>query len=48
MVKYVYVKRYYGSKHFERIVIKDEKGNVVKIIIKVNRGDVLDAMDFVD
>lgn len=45
---YKYVKSYYRNKSFERIIIKDTKNEIIKIIIKVNKNDVVDAYDFVD
>ena len=45
---YKYVKSYYRNKSFERIIIKNTKNEIIKIIIKVNNNDVIDAFDFVD
>lgn len=45
---YKYVKRYFNNKAFERIIIRNTKNEIIKIIIKVNNNDVIDAYDFVD
>ena len=43
-----YAQRYGNNHHFKRIVIKNDKGQIIKIVVKIEKGDVLDALDFVD
>lgn len=48
MPKIEYVRRYGKAQHFKRIIVRDEHGNVKTIIVKINKDDVLDALDFID
>lgn len=47
----VFASRWGKAVHFERVVIRNNKGQIVKVVIKrtkMSKYDIADALDFVD